>query len=72
MNANTEEAAKLIGSYEIVAEAVAVKALPYCNIVCVTGEEMHTLLGGYLAVLFEQDASSVGGSLPNEDFYYIP
>ncbi|MBQ3667925.1 MAG: ABC transporter substrate-binding protein [Clostridia bacterium] len=72
VNANTEEAAELIGSYEIVAAAVAAKALPYCNIVCITGAEMQTLLGGYLAVLAEQDASSIGGSLPNEDFYYIP
>ena len=72
VNENVEEAAELIGEYEIVAAAVAVKALPYCNIVCITGEEMVTLLGGYLNVLFEQDATSVGGALPNEDFYYLP
>ncbi|MBQ3761145.1 MAG: ABC transporter substrate-binding protein [Clostridia bacterium] len=72
VNENVEEAAKLIGGYEIVAEQVAVKALPYCNIVCIGGEEMKTLLSGYLNVLFEQDASSVGGALPNEEFYYIP
>ena len=37
VNANTAEAAELIGGYDIVDAAVAEKALPYCNIVCVTG-----------------------------------
>ena len=71
VNANVEEAAELIGGYEIVAAQVAVKALPYCNIVCIGGEEMKTLLSGYLKVLYEQDPTSVGGNLPDEDFYYI-
>ena len=72
VNENNEEAAELIGEYGIVAAQVASKALPYCNIVFISGEEMHTLLGGYLNVLFDQDAASIGGALPNEDFYYLP
>ncbi len=71
VNANTEEAAKLIGEYEIVAENVAVKALPYCNIVCVEGEDMVTLLGGYLKVLFDENPEYTGGTLPGEDFYFV-
>jgi len=71
VNENTEEAAALIGSYDIVPEQVAVKALPACNIVCITGEEMQEKLSGYLAVLADQDASSVGGAVPADDFYYI-
>ena len=50
----------------------ASKAMPYCNITFIDGEEMKEALSGYLEVLFEQDAASVGGSLPGEDFYYIP
>ena len=34
---HTAEAAALIGEYGIVEAAVAEKALPYCNIVCLTG-----------------------------------
>lgn len=49
---------------------MAEKALPYCNIVCVTGTEMMDMLSGYLSVLWEQDAESVGGGMPNDDFYY--
>ena len=69
---NPEEAAALIAGYEIVPkEPVALKALPYCNIVCLTGEEMKSALSGYLQVLFDQDAKSVGGKLPGDEFYYI-
>jgi len=70
VNANTAEAAQSIGSYGIVDAAVAEKALPYCNIVCITGEEMQTKLSGYLTVLHEANPQSVGGKLPGEDFYF--
>ena len=67
---NTDEAAKLIGDYDIVAEAVAKKALPACNIVCITGDEMKEKLSGYLGVLKDQNPEAVGGELPGDDFYY--
>ena len=70
VNANTADAAALIGEYGIVEAAVAEKALPYCNIVCITGAEMKDKLSGYLQVLSDADASSVGGALPEDDFYY--
>ena len=50
--------------------AVAEKALPHCNIVCVTGSEMQAKLSGYLQVLFDAEPTSVGGKLPWDDFYY--
>jgi len=65
-----EEAAKIIGEYGIVPEAVAAKALPFCRIVCIDGAEMQTKLSGYLGVLFEQNPKAVGGQLPGDDFYY--
>jgi len=71
VNSNVPAAAELIGGYGIVDAAVAEKALPYCNIVCITGEEMAALLPGYLDVLYRQDTASVGGALPGEDFCYI-
>ncbi len=67
---NTEDAAKLIDEFGITAAAVAVKALPYCNIVFITGEEMRGMLGGYLNELFNQEPAAVGGAVPGEDFYY--
>ena len=77
VNDNTAEAAELIGGYDIVDAAVAEKALPYCNIVCITGSEMKEMLSGYLQVLFDaapvsvgQDAETGEGGLPGDDFYY--
>ena len=71
VNGNNADAAVLISEYGIVeAAAVAEKALPHCNIVCVTGEEMREKLSGYLQVLFDAEPTSVGGKLPGDDFYY--
>ena len=71
VNANNADAAQLISEYGIVEAApVAEKALPYCNIVCITGSEMKEKLSGYLQVLADAEPSSVGGTLPADDFYY--
>ena len=71
-NEHVEEAAELVAAAGIIEKApVAAKAMPKCNITYIDGTDMKTALSGYLEVLFEQDASSVGGSLPSDDFYYI-
>lgn len=70
VNTNVDEAAALVGKYDIVPEAVAKKAIPACNIVCITGGEMKTKLSGYLQVLFESNPKAVGGKLPADDFYF--
>lgn len=70
VNANTEEAAKLVGAYDIVTGEVAKTALPECNIVYLAGDEMKEKLSGYLSVLNEQNPESIGGTLPGDDFYY--
>ncbi len=71
VNSDNDGAAALVGKYDIVAEGVAKKALPYCNIVSVTGEDMKLSIEKYLEVLFNSDPKSVGGQLPDEAFYYI-
>ena len=70
VNANTNEAAVLVGNYDIVTAEVAQKALPECNIVYIAGEEMKEKLSGYLAVLYEENPEAVGGALPDNEFYY--
>ena len=71
VNSNTADAAQLISQFGIIEAApVAQKALPYCNIVCITGEEMAEKLSGYLQVLFDAEPTAVGGKLPGDDFYY--
>ena len=71
INADPEAGAALAVEAGIVAkEPIAVQAIPRCNLVCVTGEEMKSALSAYLEALAEFDAELVGGRLPEEDFYY--
>lgn len=69
---NLEDTATLCVKQEIIAkEPIAMKAIPNCNIVCITGDEMKQALSGYLQVLFDLNPQTVGGKLPEDDFYYI-
>ena len=71
VNTEVDEAAALIAEYGIVASAyIAKKAIPSCNIVCITGDEMKNATGGFLQVLFDSNPVSVGGKMPEDDFYY--
>jgi NitT/TauT family transport system substrate-binding protein len=70
-NDSPADAAPLIVAAGIVpSPEVAAAAIPFCNIVDITGAEMKTTLSGYLSVLFGADPASVGGSLPGDDFYF--
>ncbi len=72
INADAEKGAQLAVSAGIIAkDAIALKAIPKCNITYIDGEEMKQALTGYLNVLFEQDPDSVGGALPADEFYYV-
>ncbi len=70
-NTDLEGTAALCEQYGIVAKAaLAQKALPNCNIVFETGDEMKADLETYFNVLYAADPASVGGQLPADDFYY--
>lgn len=72
-NANVAETAALVAAAGIIEKApVAEKAIPYCSITYVDGDQMKSLLSGYLKVLFDMEPTSVGGTLPADDFYYMP
>ena len=71
VNNNIEEAAQLVEEFGIVKAAVAKKAMPYCNITFVEGDVMKEKIAGYLKVLYDQAPNSVGGALPEDDFYYV-
>lgn len=71
VNANIEEAAALMEKLEIIPKAaVAMKALPRCNIVFLEGDEMKSAVQKYLEVLYAANPQAVGGALPDEAFYY--
>lgn len=72
VNKNTAKAAQLVEKYGIFKAAPAEKAIPYCNITMITGNKMKQKVNGYLRVLCNQNPLSVGGKLPDNNFYYYP
>lgn len=52
-------------------ENLAKQAIPNCNIVCNTGDEMKSQVSAFVNVLFDADPQSIGGSIPDDSFYYI-
>lgn len=65
-----EGAAALVAELGIVgSEAIAARAIPNCNIVCITGEQMRQAASAMLQVLYDADPTSVGGALPDDALY---
>ena len=70
-NSNPAETAALVEKLDIVNAAVAEKALPKCNLVCITGAEMKTAVSGYLQTLYDLKPEAVGGAMPDDGFYRL-
>ncbi len=70
-NEDVDGTAKLAGRYDIVAQAVAQKAIPACNIVYIDGAEMKTKANTFFAALAGMNPASIGGKLPDDGLYYI-
>lgn len=70
VNNNIEESAKLIGKYDIVKEEIAKDAIENSNIVFIDGKDMKDKLKSYYEILFNEDAKSIGGQIPDDEIYY--
>jgi NitT/TauT family transport system substrate-binding protein len=70
VNENVEEAAQLVEEKDIFKAEVAKKAIPYCNIVFLTGDDMKKSVESYLDTLNSANPSSIGGKMPDDDFYF--
>lgn len=69
--ANRGDAAALVAAYGITAnDKIAAKAIPQCNLVCITGDEMKAGLEQFYNVLFEANPASIGQAMPAAAFYY--
>ena len=63
--------AALCETYNIITPAaIAQAAIPYCGLDYITGSEMKNKLTGYLQVLYNANAASVGGAMPDDGFWY--
>ena len=70
-NTDLDGTAALCEEQGVVAKAaIAKKALPNCNIVCLTDDDLKTNASAYLQVLFDADPAAVGGAMPGDDFYW--
>ena len=69
VNNNVEAAADLMEKFDIIPAAVAIRAIPGSNLVHISGADMQPLVNGFLTVLYEANPQSVGGSMPDENFY---
>lgn len=69
-NAHPAETAVFVTEFLGIPTPVATKAIPNCNITFLEGAEMENALSAYLAVLHSINPASVGGALPQSDFYY--
>ncbi len=66
------EAGRLIEQTGVFSNAaVAEKAIPRCNVCFITGEDMRRDMEQFLQILLDVAPGSVGGALPEDDFYYI-
>ena len=70
VNNKADAAAEIIGAHDIVASEIAAKAIPECSIVFIEGAEMKTMLSGYLETLNAQNPETIGGTMPDDAFYY--
>ena len=70
--ADPAHAGELCEQYGIVAKAgIATKAIPDCNLVCVTGDDVRPAIEPFFQVLLDANPQSVGGALPGDDFYFV-
>lgn len=70
VHSDLEKTAKNCGEFDIVPEKIALKAIPESNQVFIKGEEMKKGLEPFFKILFDADVKSVGGQLPEDDFYF--
>jgi NitT/TauT family transport system substrate-binding protein len=71
-NEKPKETSELVADAGIIEKAsLAEKAIPFCNITYLDGNDAKAALEGYLNVLYAQNPESIGGELPKDNFYFI-
>ncbi len=71
VNGNVADAAALVEEAGIMASAaLAQQAIPNCNIVCITGDDMKEAVTKLYEVFYAANPLSIGGAMPLDDFFY--
>lgn len=70
--ANLDDAAELVAQFGITPNAAVAKAaIGPCNLTYLTGDAMRDAIQGYFEILFQANPASIGGSMPDDEFYYL-
>lgn len=65
-------AAQMVADFGLTPNAqIAAKAIPQCNVIFLSGEDMRDVIQGYFGALFTIDPAAIGGSIPDDAFYYM-
>jgi NitT/TauT family transport system substrate-binding protein len=73
MTANTPQAAQLAVDFGLIPNTpIALTALPRTHLVFLSGEMMRQNLTGFYRVLYNENPASIGGNVPDADFFFIP
>lgn len=68
---NQKDASALVAKHEIMPDAALVeKALPYCGITFKKAMDAKEGLNDFYQILFDSNPASVGGSMPDDEFYF--
>lgn len=71
VNENPLEASVLVEKYKVLPKAkVAELAIPNSNIVFMKDETMQMQMESILQIMFDYNPKSIGGTIPDEGFYY--
>ncbi len=70
-NSNPNEVGAMIADTKILPnKAVAITAIPSCNITYMDESEMKASMSAFLEAMYSIAPASIGNKLPNDDFYY--
>lgn len=71
VNENVEEAAALCEKYDVIKEAVALKAIPSAGITFMKSDEMAYAASNFLSLLYQEAPASIGGTEPSDALFYL-
>jgi NitT/TauT family transport system substrate-binding protein len=68
---NQKDASVLVAKHEIMPDAALVeRAIPYCGITFKKALDAKSGLNDFYQILFDSNPASVGGSMPDDEFYF--
>jgi NitT/TauT family transport system substrate-binding protein len=68
---NHESASQIMEKFGITEASIAIDSLPNQRLVAINGDELQPASEGFLRVMYESNPDSVGGSMPDDSFWFV-